>query len=198
LGTTVIHVLSMRDALPQGAKEVNTTSHAKDEFRALSPFLLGPCELYDGHKSLTMENAWQYCKVYPEHVSPEKTPTEDYWIWAKNGWNKTWADRYPMGKGNKPVFSWWQGEALDYIQARKTIYVPLYAKCVVQTHAYQELEALHQAGEDIALRDFDGYQYRDFGYTLKDVLNNPRKTMGHAFIIAMLLDENEALEECDF
>jgi len=34
--------------------------------------------------------------------------------------------------------------------------------------------------------------------TLKDVLNNPKKKMGHAFVLMMLLtnDKEEALKEC--
>lgn len=194
----MIYVLSMRDVLPEGAKEVNTTSHATDQFQQLSPFKLGPCDLYDGFTSVNMENAWQYAKVYASHINPDKTPNDEYWNWAKQGWSKKWADRYPMGKGVKPMFSWWKGSALSYIEARKAIYVPLYAKCIARTDAYAELEALHQSGQDIALRDFDGYMYHQNGYNLTDVLNNPSKNMGHAFVIAMLLSNDDALKECDF
>lgn len=193
----MIYVLSLKDPIPDGCKIVNTTSHATDEYQALSPFKLGPCNLYDGYISKNVENGWQYSKVYPGFVDENNVPTDSYWEWAQRGWNDSWAHRYPMGKGAKPLFSWWRDEPLGYIQARKSIYVPLYARAVVQTHAFQELKALHECGQDVALLDFDGYNYIDMRYSLSDVLNNAHKTMGHAFIVAMLLLEDPALEECE-
>jgi hypothetical protein len=193
----MIYVLSMYDTVPNGALEVNTTSRSTNQFQALSPFKLGPCKLYDDYASLNMENAWQYSKVYASQVDDNNMPTDEYFEWAKTGWSKKWADRYPMGRGAKPLFSWWDGEPLDYIEARKKIYAPLYAERVVQTAAYKELELLHEGGQDIALRDFDGYMYNDLGNTLRDVLNNPKKKMGHAFVIAMLLTNDPALKECN-
>jgi hypothetical protein len=35
-----------------------------------------------------------------------------------------------MGRGAKPEYSLWDGERLDYIEARKRIYAPLYARAV--------------------------------------------------------------------
>jgi hypothetical protein len=40
---------------------------------------------------------------------------------------------------------------------------------------------------DIVLRDFDGYDYNIMGLTLKDVVDNHKKTMGHSFILAGML-----------
>lgn len=192
----MIYVLSMYDKVPSGAIEINTTSRDVGIFQNLSPFKLGPCQLYDDYVSLNMENAWQYSKVYAHHVDENNMPTQEYFEWAKNGWNKKWADRYPMGKGAKPLFSWWHKEPLDYIEARKQIYVSLYAKRVILTDAYKELAFMHSNGQDIALRDFDGYMYNEMGYTLSDVLNNPNKKMGHSFVLAMLLTNDIALQEC--
>ncbi len=33
----------------------------------------------------------------------------------------------------------------------------------------------------------DGYDYHKLGMSLEDVLNNPKRKMGHAFVIAMIL-----------
>jgi hypothetical protein len=66
---------------------VNTTSRSCDFGRSLSPFLLGPAPLYDEMFSKTMENAWQYAKVYPEFANENDDPTEDYWTWAHAGWS---------------------------------------------------------------------------------------------------------------
>lgn len=179
-----IIIISPRDPKPDGII-INTTSKSKNWSKGLSPFVLGPCKLYNGFVSITMENAWQYSKVYACHI--DKEPTEEYWQWAKAGWASSWANRYPMGKGAIPEYSLWNGEKLNYVEARKKIYVPLYYNAVKNTKAYEMLREIYQKEEIIYLWDFDGYDHEKLGMTLKDVLNHPGKKMGHAFVLANML-----------
>jgi len=116
---------------------VNTTSSSKNWSKELSPFYIGPVNLYDGYTSKNFENTWQYSKVYKQHTDELGNPTEEYWNWAKAGWNDDWAHRYPMGLGAIPLYSLWQGEKLGYIAARKKIYIPLYKEAVSKTEAYK-------------------------------------------------------------
>lgn len=174
---------------------INTTSRASgaDSWsRGLSPFYLGPCKLYEGaglKESANMENAWQYAKVYKRHVGDDGNPTPQYFDWAREGWRYRRAVRYPMGKGMIPEYSWWDGQKLSYVEARKKIYVPLYTRAVVNTMAFAKLRELHEKLDEIWLWDFDGYDHVQLGKTLKEVLNDPAKKMGHAFVLAMLLEE---------
>lgn len=176
---------------------INTCSSGQGWERELSPFLLGPCELYGGYTAKNVENAWQFSKVYHEHHKDGK-PTEEYWKWAITGWNDLRAYRYPMGKGAIPLYSYWDGEHLNYIQARKRIYGPLYANAVLGTPAWHQLYQIYANNElyhqvhDIVLRDYDGYDTND---SLTNILNNPYKKMGHAFILKMLLTKDDALLE---
>lgn len=153
----------------------------------MSPFFLGPCRLYGGFTSRNVENGWQYSKVYAEHTDGEGNPTDEYFIWARDGWGQTRAVRYPMEKGRKPLYSWWDGEKLTYVEARKRVYVPLYARAVVKTEAFAQLEELYREKDEITLRDFDGYDYVAQGKSFKEVINDPEKKMGHAFVLAMML-----------
>jgi hypothetical protein len=137
---------------------------------------------------MNVENAWQFSKVYKRHVGPDGEPTQDYFDWAKKGFLDKKAHRYPAGKGAIPEYSYWAGEKLDYISARKKIYFPVYAKAVMKTDAYKALKQGWEDGEDIILWDYDGYDYLSMGMTLKDVLNNPNRSMGHAFVIAALIE----------
>lgn len=176
---------------------VNTTSKAENDWqRDLSPFHLGPCDLYDGYVGKNMENSWQYSKVYPEHADANDMPTEKYTKWAEAGWANPRAVRYPMGKGRIPLYSWWDGEKLGYIEARKRIYAPLYARAVLQTAGFKHLQELVNQGKTIYLKDYDAYRHEDLNMTLTDVLNYPKKKMGHAFVLMMLLTEDEALNQC--
>jgi hypothetical protein len=194
-GPAAILVTGMRTKIPTGKNilAVNTTSHSKEPlYRQLSPFYVvqevqqEPLALYGEYTSKTHENAWQYSKVYKRHVDPETgDPTPEYFVWAHQGWNNPKAIRYPMGKGARPEYSWWNGKKYGYVDARKLIYAPLYAQLVVQTDAYKQLEQHMNSGEysEIWLRDFDGYQDTN----LHRVMNNDKKKMGHAFVLAMLL-----------
>ena len=135
-----------------------------------------------------VENAWQFSKVYAEHVGEDGNPNEAWTNWSVMGWCQKFADRYPHGKGSKPEYSWWDGERLTYVQARQRIYYPLYARAVVKTEAYQRLKDLYDAGESLALFDFDGYDFKGQGISYEDILNDLAHPMGHSFVIAALLE----------
>lgn len=170
---------------------VNTTSRATGWQRGLSPFFLGPVPLYEGAgvaEARNVENAWQFSKVYEEHVGPEGTPTPAYFTWAREGWLHRRAIRYPRGKGAVPSFSWWDGVRLDYVAARKRIYVPCYTRAVLASPSFHQLLALYREQGEVTLWDFDGYDHHKLGMSLKDVLNDPDRKMGHAFVLAMLLE----------
>lgn len=172
---------------------VNTTSRS-NEWRGLSPFFLGPVNLYGGNMARNVENGWQFAKVYKKHLDDEGNPSKEYFKWAKNGWGDDWAHRYPMGKGAIPEYSFWDGEKLSYIEARKKIYIPLYSAAVKESEAFKRLkETAKQAdkdGRDIVLKDFDGYNHKKLGLTYDQVINLETRKMGHGFVLAMLLEDH--------
>ena len=185
----MIHVIGPGYKTPEGAIEINTTSRSGNWSRSLSPFFCGPVDLYKGFKSLNVENAWQYSKCYEYYLEEDGSVGERYFKWAQDGWNDPKAHRYPMGKGMAtPLFSYWDGEKLSYTEARKKIYIPLYSQAVQQTFAFDKLKKMHEAGDDLYLWDFDGYDHTMLNLTFDQVINNPDRKMGHAFVIAMLLE----------
>lgn len=184
----MIYVVGPKCPTPDGATVINTTSRSSNWSKGLSPFFVGPVDLYDGYKSYNLENAWQFSKVYYNHVDEQDNPTQEYFDWAQKGWDSIRAHRYPMGKGSVPLFSYWDGAKLTYIEARKKIYIPLYAQAVQKTFAFQKLKKMHEAGEDLYLWDFDGYNHRALGLSYEEVINDPNRKMGHAFVISMLLE----------
>lgn len=171
-----------------GQRVLNTTSHNKELGTLFSPFYLGPVNLYGGQISQNMENAWQYAKVYASMLEQDGTVGAKYFAWAREGWKNKIAVRYPIRKGAKPLFSLWEGKQLSYVEARKAIYLPLYRDAVVKSGGYQKLVDLGNSCEELVLVDFDGYDHREMGMTYADVLNNERRPMGHAFVLAMMLE----------
>ena len=189
-------VVSPQDNVPEGFNIINTTSRDTEGFgKNFSPFLLKNIPLYDGMIAKNMENAWQYAKVYKDFLDENGNPSEEYFKWAKDGWNNFTAVRYPNGKGAKAEYSYWEtkddkgnlvSHKWDYVTARKNIYIPLYAKAISQTKAFKELQQRYDSGEKIALWDFDGYNHYAKDMSFESVVHD-QKRCGHAFVIYGLL-----------
>ena len=188
-----VHCLFKLAGNPYGGIEIDTTS-SSGTYRNLSPFVLGPIKQFAGNEAQNFENFWQFHKVYKCHIGKDREPTLGWYDWHNKGFMDTRAHRYPMGKGAIPEYSFWKGEHLGYIDARKKIYAPIYAKYVVKTDSFREVERLYHSGVPLILRDYDAYDHIRLGISLKDVINNPNRKCGHAFVLAMILTGE--LEEC--
>ena len=176
-----VFVYGPKDYAPD--EVINTTSSSNTWSKGLSPFFLKPFNI----NAYNIENVWQYSKVYKEHVENGE-PTNEYFVWRKKGFDTYRAVRYPMGKGAIQEYSLWKGEKLNYIDARKKIYYPIYSQSVIRSEAYEKLYDIYISEREVHLWDFDGYDYRHTN--LKEVLNNPKRKMGHAFVLAALLRNN--------
>lgn len=190
-----IYVVGPRDKVPEGAKLIDVTTRGKSPF---SP-MYNPCDY--PIRATRMENAWQYSKVYEEHDDNGK-PNKKWYEWREKGLKKPWADRYPMGKGHKPLYAWMELEffhmmskyrtrPMGYIEARHDLYIPLYKNMLKNVE--KELEQLTKlcSMTDVALWDYDGYLTDD---SFATILNNPDKKMGHAFVLREVIKgrlENE-------
>ena len=178
--------------LPSDAVIIDTTS-GSGGYRDLSPFVL------PAPPAKNFENLWQFSKVYKKFIMPiDGYPDASYYKWRDEGFANPRAVRYPMGKGTIPEYSLWDDERLDYIEARKKIYAPEYASNVQWTKSYQRLKSIYveccQTNRELILLDYDAYDHLKLGMSLIDVINNPNRKMGHAFVLIMIL--TGVLEEC--
>lgn len=184
----MIHLITLNHPTPEGAIVVNTTSRSDNWSRGLSPFFVGPIDLYDNYVSFNMENAWQFSKVYEYYVDDQGEPDERYFKWAKEGWLSLKAHRYPMGRGAKPLYSYWDGKKFPYTQARREIYIPLYAKAVSKTAAFTRLKEVYESNNEIYLQDFDAHNLTPGTFEYWDLVDNPNIKFGHSYVLAMLLE----------
>ncbi len=171
---------------------VDTTSNSGD-FRDLSPFVL------PAPPAKNFENLWQFSKVYKNYIMPiDGYPDASWYKWRDAGYANPRAVRYPMGKGAIPEYSLWNDERLGYIEARKQIYAVEYSSNVRWTNGYQKLMDTYaeccQTNKELILLDFDAYDHIVLKMSLIDVINNPSRKMGHAFVLIMML--TGMLEEC--
>ena len=184
--TKEVHVLFKFAENPYGGVVIDTTS-SWGPYSSLSPFVLGPIKAFAGAEAKNFENFWQYHKVYSCHVGENGEPTLEWYDWHNKGFIDKKANRYPMGKGAIPEYSFWHGEHLGYIDARKKIYAPIYAKFVQETNSFQRLKEIYESGEILVLRDYDAYDHIKLGMSLVQVINDPSRKMGHAFVLMMML-----------
>jgi len=172
----------------------------------LSPLLLGPVFDNEGNEYVTFENLWQYNKVYPQldHWDFElKIPTEKWFLWRKRGMTllkngkgiRTVPEVAKLKKtGNwKPIGMWYNNVLLDYIDARKCVYNPIYADKILQTPEFQALKNLAET-TGVLIIELDGPPLTIFPdgilATKKNIckaINNEKYPFGHCYVVASLL-----------
>lgn len=175
-------------------KVVDVTQHNRTEWVAheLQPLWAGPVQQSDGAMCYRFENLWQYTKVYKQFTDIHGNPTKEYFEWRNQAFNnQNKGVRFPFGKVRKPEYALWmidgQWHKLGYIEARKLIYIPEYAKLVVNTKSYQIMKNYYEDGGKIALLDFDAYNNEMMNMSMVDVFNTYKKA-GHGFVLKMLLE----------
>jgi hypothetical protein len=200
--------------------------------------VLSPYNLKD-EKGRLMENVWQFAKLYkkvrkttqrksqwdkkiiwkvekPEiHLDDDDKITPEYWAWRKRGMEAKDPIRYPVGYKyrHECLFAIAEGdekhERLDYIQARKKIYVPEYARLVKQHVMFKGLKKRLEKGENILIIDVDGPHQESVPYyqekynvdanfvendsvecteeNMRILLNDPKHPYGHGYVCATAL-----------
>jgi hypothetical protein len=191
----MIRVCGPNDPPPDGVKPIYTTSSVSGVTnriwsRQLSPLLLGPCWLWGGFYSRTVENAWQYSKVYPCHKDNKWA-----WLkWATSGWDSHYTSLHHMTRKTKPVWFNWNGVRLGYLEARQKIYIPCYAQAAAASPAFFRLMYLHkESKEDVWLWDYHGYDHVAANMSLIDVIEDEKRQMSHNFVLALMLDAPEIM-----
>ncbi len=77
----------------------------------------------------------------------------------------------------------------------------MYAEQVVKQEYFKavskcwEQHIKSEAERTLYLMDFDAYKYGTLSFSA--VLNNPKQSMGHGFVLAILLTDDPALKECE-
>lgn len=165
--------------------------------------------------------------------------TKEYWQWREKGYNNEYAVRYPNGFGKQhncvgayyntsepnkndkyfevfdetkssKLFEKTQNiKILEYVQARKAIYLPVYCEMVKKETQFKELQEKLQKGENLLIIEVDGPHQESLGhyktkYKVKDdfivnntmlitqeniqiMLNDPKHPFGHGYCLAMAL-----------
>jgi hypothetical protein len=198
---------------------------------------LSPYSLKDENGCI-MENIWQFSKVYSKvpaciqrysrynqmiiwnhpteiHINDNGALTLRYFMWRAKGMFNKYAVRYPVGY-NKAVRSSCKfsyntdpNNKLNYIQARKRIYLPLYNKLVQNHSLFKHLKMLLTSGKNLLIVEVDGPREESIEYykekygvesnfiendtillnedNMRIMINDTRHAFGHGYCLAMAL-----------
>lgn len=156
---------------------VDVTSHAKDDMIRLSPFYPHggiPVPFSPGWTAMSVESIWQGLKVF-------ETAGVDTALFRNNTMKdlKRTVRKYGKPKGHRKGVG--GSELLEYIQARKLIYVPTY-KWMMEHKARAQVEKLRELAKarTVVLLDYD---------TNPDV-EDWHSPLSHASLIKAYLDGN--------
>lgn len=213
-----------------GFKQIIVMTSGYGKYAALSPYNLTDDE------GCIMENIWQFSKVYETvpkstqrysrydskviwshpteiHVDKDGNLTEEYIAWREKGFHNPYPVRYPVGYNNrhkcicslKTIYS----PQLDYIEARKEIYLPVYVELVKKEPLFDELKSMLDKGINLLIVEVDGPHQESLPYYIKKyhveddfienhtmlanstnldiMLNDPKHPFGHGYCLAMAL-----------
>jgi hypothetical protein len=181
--------------------------------------LLGPVYTYKIEKKyikwdiygLNIEDCWQCSKVYPAHLENIDHTKSNKWLknweqYSKIGRFSNEARRHRIPKGkwidkmqqithknkNIPLFSYFEGEKLSYIQARKKMYMLWYEQLCKKQNTFLDLYHRHLNGENFILFDYDGLQHDKYNFDINKellikLIDNNNIPFGHGLVLACCL-----------
>jgi len=157
------------------AKIVDVTSRGYDPMVRFSPFYpIGkiPIPFSEGEFSESVEGIWQGLKVFEEHDIDKAK----FSITSMKGLKRT-VRKYGKPKGHRKGIL--GNELLDYITARKLIYLPAY-KWVLDNKLEKEIDELRTLAENRTLILLD--------YETNGDVENPYKPLSHAQLVKMRIE----------
>lgn len=153
------------------------------------------------------------------HVNEKGELTPEYFNWRETGLNNAFAVRYPLWNVSNlfscydsiraPLYHFYNNEKLDYINARKKIYLPEYVRLVKKEPLFYELKQKLSHGKNLLIVEGDGPQSKSLDYyksrynvtddfivnktmdaTEKNIdimLNDTKHPFGHGYCLALAL-----------
>lgn len=149
---------------------IDVTSKGDQPYVKFSPFYpIGdiPIPFSEKQFSASVEGIWQGLKVFEAH----DVDTKKFEVTNMKGLKRT-VRKYGFPKGHRKGVN--GTELLDYITARKQIYIPVY-KWVLENKLQKEIKILKDLSkkQDLVLLDYE---------TNGDI-ENPKKPLSHAYLV---------------
>jgi hypothetical protein len=197
----------------------------KDEKGRIMENIYQKCKVYEKvpktvQRYSRYDNTIIWNHPYEIHVDEKGNLTPEYWNWRKKLSRCEYHIRYPVGfnyRSNclyalKRISKQENGiyyEKLDYIQARKEIYMPVYIKLAKKEKQYNDLLEMLKKGINILIIEVDSPHQEDLEYykekygvdddfivnntmicnkeNIDIMLNDPKHPFGHGYCLGISL-----------
>jgi len=195
----------------KGFTRFSVCSGASGIWKTLSPMRLGPVDLKEvmcdfkkeedpgyihygvepPEKVTSIENLWQFSKVWEsEHDDKKSVPTRSFYERRLKAWSDKKSRRHSRKGAALLYVTWRNGQRMTYLEARKRIYCPIYARLVKETEAFKKLyKMVHEEKKDVLLVGYDGYDREHRSW--EECLNDETRSFGHEMVLGALLDNEE-------
>ena len=167
----------------------------KDEEGNMVGYQSAECECFEAY--------WQLCgKIYAHEIDKNGVVKKSYYERRAKGLKMSLENTkpgqlrraFPKAQYGVPVLSYYQGEFMDWVSSRITIYCPYYTELVMDTEAYKKLEKEFKKS-NLQLLDPDA---QELGVITKEILvdslYSTKYPFGHGMVLAALL-KNERVWE---
>lgn len=147
------------------------------------------------------------------HIDEDGNITEEYKKWREKGMKNKWAVRYPVGFNHRHKCEYALLDdlttKLDYVQARKQIYLPVYLELVKKQPKFVKLKNKLLKGEKLLIIEVDGPHQESLDYykekygveddfiendtiqatkrNMEIMLNDTKHPFGHGYCLAIAL-----------
>lgn len=216
------------DAVPYPYQTIIVMMRSHSKWWPLSPYCLKDDNGY------ILECIWQFSKAYekvPKSIQrysryddtiiwnhPEEThlingnPTQKYWEWRQKGFENKYPVRYPVGFDYRKECKFFisdDDEKLDYVEARKKIYLKTYIELVSEEPLFLDLKNKLKKGINLLIAEVDGphqesmeYYSEKYGISpdliqencieatrenLELMMNDMKHSFGHGYSLAWAL-----------
>ena len=190
-----------------GYKNIDVTSGSFNKVgqypaTTLSPMKLGPVTDNNGLTAKIFENYWQFSKLFAKaghiHQGTDCTPTKTWVDFRQKGFNLDKGKRHPLPKEfGYAKCSVYNDYVYNYVDSRKAIYVPIYAKLIENLPIIDELRKMVANGHNIMIIDGDGAPKDVYPNGLEMnqtnwdlMINDPKYPFGHGYVVAALIAGN--------
>ncbi len=193
-----------KDPRIEGYLTVRLIGEGKNDWKALSPDVLGPVYFdmigitgnVDKEYSYTLTNLFYAISLYEDQVDKDGNITPDFYArQIEIAHTMKTMRRHPLSPqsghlGKDPDFTVWGRNVLSFHDAKVFLFSHFYECFVLRTPQYQKLVDLKNAGQNLLIADYEGYDFKEHGMTYENYMHDPNASWGAAHVLyGMLINE---------
>jgi len=198
-----------RNAYLEGFRNIYIENSSRFEFRSLCPARIRlenmtTIDRYGVLRSIKVRNIHEMImvsQIYEEQLDENNRPNDLYFdtvqeiVTSRHIKLSHPLQRIIDGKQTIPKYYIWMGTLMSKIEFHILVFSPIYAKHVMKTKEYKSLCKIVRSGFNIQLLSYEGYDYVEYGMTLREAAFSGTHEWTHVHVLAGLLENKPVWKE---